>query len=82
MALYKKKPEFIHAIEYTGKNFQELSDFTGQNISALDSGEIFLSTRRGIVYAKPGDFVVTDANDATSTTTMTRETFFANYEQI
>lgn len=62
MAKYHKKPVIVDAIEYTGSNTKELSDFTGQNISALDSGEIFIRSKKGIQYAKPGDFIIKDIN--------------------
>ena len=66
---YKKKPVIIDAIEWNGKNFNEISYFTndwhGNKLAhedaedaALKSGKLFIHTLEGVMTASKGDFII------------------------
>ncbi len=66
---YRKKPVVVDAIEWDGKNFNEISYFTndwhGNKLahedaeeSALKSGKLFIHTLEGVMTASKGDFII------------------------
>jgi hypothetical protein len=73
MAQYRKKPVIIEAIEWNGKNFDEVSNFTqnfmGHKLAyedaeehSLKSGKYYISTLEGVMTATKGDFIIKGVN--------------------
>lgn len=66
---YRKKPVVIEAVKWDGKNFDEISHFTGDwhghkknhedaEELALKSGDLFITTLEGTMQASTGDFII------------------------
>ena len=66
---FRKKPVVVEAIQWNGKNFDEISnfiqDFHGHKKvyedaeeAALKSGEYYISTLEGIMTANAGDWII------------------------
>lgn len=57
---YRKKPVVIEAIQWTGENIKEISDFMGvSHISyELPSNKLSIITLEGTMIAKKGDFII------------------------
>lgn len=68
MAKYRKKPIVIDAVQWTGKNFDEIIMFCqntiyweinrDQNINILE-----IQTLEGIIQADPGDYIIRGIKD-------------------
>jgi len=69
MAQYRKKPVVIEAIQWNGKNFDQISQFIGENHghkkahedaeeAAIKSGKYYISTLEGIMTASKGDWII------------------------
>ena len=60
MAKYQKKPVTIEAIQYTGRNYDELKRFCGdvEIIFDLFNKCIYIPTLEGDVRASDGDFII------------------------
>ena len=57
MALYRKKPVVIEAVQYTGPNFEEIEAFVGGDAEFRD-GKLLVATLEGPLYASPGDWII------------------------
>jgi hypothetical protein len=57
---YRKKPVVIEAVKWTGRNHQEVLDFTdGTNIvKELTSTDFLIPTLEGVMRASKGDFII------------------------
>lgn len=55
---YKTKPVEIEAVEWTGKNRQEIYDFTGMISWKFSDGELVIPTLEGDMRANKGDFII------------------------
>jgi len=57
---YRKKPVVIQAVQWTGKNHQEIVDFTdGTNIhKPVDSRSFSIPTLEGEMLANVGDYII------------------------
>lgn len=73
MPFFRKKPVVIEAIQWDGKNFDEISNFTkefhGHKVAyedaqemSIKTGEYFIITLEGIMKALPGDWVIRGVN--------------------
>jgi hypothetical protein len=62
MTKYRKKPVVIEAIEWTGKNFNEIQEFAGSEseIIKMSSGEteLVIRTLEGRMTASEGDYII------------------------
>jgi hypothetical protein len=69
MPKYKKKPVIIEAVQWNGKNFDEvmnfMQNFHGSKLNyenaeeaALQSGQLYISTLEGVMTANNGDFII------------------------
>lgn len=61
MALYKKKPVTVSAIQWTGKNKREISNFlTSDNkrFFDFDADRLFIKTLKGRMSADVGDYII------------------------
>lgn len=59
-----KKPVKIHAIQWTGDNYEEIADFVGHFISpySLDEGLVAIETLEGSICARKGDWIIRGIN--------------------
>lgn len=57
MPHFCKKPVVIEAIQYNGKNLNEIRDFLGYYAKIVDR-RIQVKTMEGIIYAKETDFII------------------------
>lgn len=55
---YRKKPIVIEAIQWTGKNFEKLQEFTNDTIYHDHRAFLFISTLEGDMEASLGDYVI------------------------
>lgn len=59
---YKKKPEVIEAIQYTGDNYKEICDFVGKELRRpmiqYEPLEIIIETLEGNRIVKVNDFII------------------------
>lgn len=55
---YRKKPVVIDAVQWTGKNFNEILGFVDKQLSANGLNEIFIETLEGSMKASSGDFII------------------------
>lgn len=55
---YVKKPILIEAVQYTGKNQDEIADFYPQVCGAFSSDCIFITTLEGTMSADVGDYII------------------------
>jgi len=66
---FRKKPVVVEAVQWNGKNFDEISnfiqDFHGHKKAyedaeedALKSGEYYINTLEGIMTANAGDWII------------------------
>lgn len=73
MAKFRKKPIIIEAIVWNGKNFDEISQFIGEDYGhklsyedteekAINTGEYFIKTLEGIMKANAGDYIIKGVN--------------------
>lgn len=60
MPFYRKKPVVIKAIQYTGDNIPELTEFMfgGCNYTWTPTGGFFIHTLEGDMEISKGDFVI------------------------
>lgn len=60
MKKFRKKPVIIDAVQFTGSNHQEVSDFIGSNGKAnTNSGTaVTITTLEGVMVASPGDWII------------------------
>ncbi len=70
---FRKKPVVIEAVIWTGKNFDEISHFTGDwhghkkshedaEEAAIRTGCLYISTLEGDMKAASGDFIIKGVN--------------------
>ena len=57
MAKYRKKPVEVDAIQWTGDNFGELTDFM-HDAYGVDGKKITITTLEGIMTADIGDWII------------------------
>lgn len=66
---FRKKPVVIEAVQWTGKNFDDISHFTGDwhghkkahedaEEGAIKSGSIYIRTLEGVMMASSGDWII------------------------
>lgn len=53
---YVKKPVVIEAVQWTGENTQELSEFMG--VTSFCDGKVQISTLEGVLTASKGDWII------------------------
>lgn len=59
MALYRKRPVVIEAIQWTGKNYEQLRHFIGDKLVEGSRDQSFLiRTLEGDMKASLGDFII------------------------
>jgi len=67
MAKYRKKPVVIEAVQWTGKNFEELAELIGsleegrpERRAVYDELDMTLKikTLEGVMAANPGDYII------------------------
>ncbi|TBG78598.1 hypothetical protein ELG76_04080 [Rhizobium leguminosarum] len=56
MAMYRKKPVVIEAVQFTG-NFDEIEKFVGGDAEFRD-GELIIATLEGPLRASPNDWII------------------------
>jgi len=83
MAKYRKKPEFIEAIQWTGNNLSEIKDFAEGNVNYYN-GCVFLHTsgiegRIESMVVNETDYILKGANGFYS---LDNQAFNALYESI
>lgn len=69
MAFYKKKPVVIEAVQWNGKNINEIKDFGGEDIDVKVTKSIFelvssvtIHTLKGDIIASVGDYIIKGAS--------------------
>ncbi len=55
---FKKIPKIIEAMQFTGDNFDEISNFIGEGKSHKSGDNILINTLEGQTCAKPGDWII------------------------
>jgi hypothetical protein len=60
MALFRKKPVVVEAIQFDG-NFDELEQFVGGD-SEFRNGELVIATLEGAMRASPKDWIIRGVN--------------------
>ena len=55
---YRKKPVTIDAIQWTGKNQEEIKNFVKQDMYFSSVGELYIITLEGEMRAPPGDYII------------------------
>lgn len=55
---YRKIPVVVEAIQWTGDNYKQLRDFTGQELPRLVSKGLLLYTLEGYVEASLTDYII------------------------
>lgn len=61
MALYRKKPVTIEAVQFTGENIAAIWDWAGAGAvygPTEESASAFIDTLEGRMEAKPGDWII------------------------
>ena len=60
MALYRKRPVVIEAIQYTGKNYKEIRDFIGDSYGEWDdrTNAITIKTLENDMRADVGSYII------------------------
>ena len=61
MALYRKKPVIVEAIQWNGRNEMEIANFIGGNLEMDDNG-LLIHTLEGTMTASVGDYVIKGVN--------------------
>lgn len=82
--LYRKRPDTFEALQFTGKNVDEILNFIGRNGDAYEShGSIVIEKRKETIVVFPGEYVIIDDNDEEAVVFKCRpEVFKAKYEPI
>lgn len=71
MGLYRKKPVVIEAVQFDGKNFNEISEFSSgkakqriayEGNTPIETNAIDISTLEGTMTAIKGDFIIKGVN--------------------
>ncbi len=57
MAKYRKKPVVIEAVQWTGNNFGELTDFM-HDAYGVDNKKVTIKTLEGTMTADIGDWII------------------------
>ena len=61
---YRKKPIIIEAIQWTGRNIEEMFNFAHDKISYSEKYEtFFIDTLEGSMKANIGDFIIKGINN-------------------
>ena len=64
--LYRKKPVFIEAIQWTGDNWLEVCKFAKTKHIYIDERGLFVEKLQGEIVFDPGDWVIRDVEGALS----------------
>lgn len=76
---YRKKPEEVEALQFSGDNQKQLADFTDcVTYRTWEDGFLQLDLIKGDLFILPGEYVVKNENGEFSK--MKEETFHRNYE--
>lgn len=60
---YRKIPVTIEAVQWGGKNIEEICQFAGKCCGELiQDGEMHISTLEGTLHASVGDFIIKGVN--------------------
>ena len=64
MAKYRKKPVVVEAVNWTGQNWTEMSEFMGIFPFVVGEGEpcICIDVLDGRMYANIGEYIIKDVN--------------------
>ena len=54
---YRKKPVVIEALQWTGSNLAEITQFVGDALR-IDSGEVYILTLEGEHHASIEDYII------------------------
>ena len=57
MAKYRKKPVVIDAVQWTGENMQEISDFAS-HCAEIVNDTLLINTLEGTMTASKGDYII------------------------
>lgn len=65
MAKYRKKPVVIEAIQYDGRNHDDVMRFTGKSLCAIDDDDnsIVIHTLEGDMRASVRDWIIKGVKD-------------------
>ena len=55
---YRKKPVVIEAIEFDGRNYDELRAFVGNKLAMNDGFTLSIKTLEGEMIANVGDYII------------------------
>ena len=58
MPKFRKKPVVIEAVQWTGENFEEISEFLGKARRLIPSPVLQIYTLEGIMDASIDDFII------------------------
>jgi len=63
MKKYRKKPVAIEAVQYNGKNIEDIEKFMNRKVERyINSDSIFIFTLEGTMEASVGDYVIKGVN--------------------
>lgn len=94
MPKFRKKPVVTDAVQWNGKNFDEVMNFMGENHGtkiayeateelALKTGEILFRTIHGeIAIARPGDWIIPEMDRADRFYPCKPDIFEQTYEPV
>jgi len=60
MKKYRKKPVVIEAIQYNGKNAQEISNFMNCQYPAIEGKKVIIGNLEGNLIADMNDWIIKD----------------------
>ena len=58
MKKYRKLPVTVEAVQYTGRNQNEIFEFVGQELARNALGYLWIPTMEGHVKASPTDYII------------------------
>ncbi|PRR70911.1 hypothetical protein [Clostridium thermopalmarium] len=62
MAKYRKKPVEVEAVQYTGKNINEIYNFVRKHLFRDIDRNLSIQTLEGTMKATPGDWIIKGVN--------------------
>ncbi len=63
MAKFTKKPKVIDAVQWTGKNFEEIRNLVGVTNAVCEDGALTILLHRGTMFITKGHFIVKEHKD-------------------
>lgn len=55
---YRKRTVEVEAVQWTGYNIKEITDFTEGNIVTNEDNELYIYTLEGVHLASVGDYII------------------------